>query len=70
MKTITKGKNALQEAAARVIPQLEEGDELHYEIRRIDPSDEVEINKTTSATEMAIKNHDSTKENTEATIPP
>ena len=32
LETITKGRNILQKTAARIIPQLEEGDKLHYEI--------------------------------------
>ena len=53
--------------AAWIIPHLEEGDELYYQIHRIK---EASIRKTTTATEMAIKVRDPTKENTEKTIPP
>src|SRR5579863_7862817 len=60
-------KNQLQLQAAWIIPQLEEGDELHYQIHRIK---EASIRKTTTATEMAIKAWDPTKENMEKTIPP
>ena len=60
-------KNQLQLQAAQIIPHLEEGDKLHYQIHRIE---ETSIRKTTTATKMAIKAWDPTKENTEKTIPP
>src|SRR5579863_5269135 len=64
LKTIMK--NQLQLQAARIIPHLKEGDELHYQIHRIE---ETSIRKIITATEMAIKAWDPTKENMEKTIP-
>src|SRR5579863_3336034 len=51
IETITKGRNNLQIQAAQIIPQLEEGDELHYQITKIKTE---LIGKVTMATEMAI----------------
>ena len=59
-------KNQLQLQAAQIIPQLEEGDKLHYQIYQIE---EASIRKTTTAIKMVIKAQDPIKENTEKTIP-
>src|SRR5579863_6231763 len=66
IETITKGRNNLQIQAAQIIPQLEEGDELHYKITKIKTES---IGKVTTATKMAIQARDPSKENTEETIP-
>src|SRR5579863_9425212 len=66
IETITKGRNNLQIQAAQIIPQPKEGDELHYQIIKIEMES---IGKVTMATEMAIQARDPSKESMEEIIP-
>ena len=71
-KTLIKGKltqkEFLQHIQMVAITQLEEGDELIMTVKVLEP-EPMQIRKTTLVQQMAEKAYDSTKVNTEETVP-